>query len=149
MMLKIVVDALFKSIVLITLILQESSCLYSCVDLFLCICYWAIVDANIADPFLIEVDQIFHLACPASPIFYDNYYKRNWNAQYFNCIARSQSSIWLQQVCLSFDPNYQVLPWQVSIVLWDFYLIYSFQMVYCLYNGKSKLLYLCCKTKAK
>ena len=28
------------------------------------------IHADVTEPLLIEVDQIYHLACPASPIFY-------------------------------------------------------------------------------
>ena len=28
--------------------------------------------ADVTEPFLVEVDEIYHLACPASPVFYQN-----------------------------------------------------------------------------
>ena len=32
--------------------------------------YYGLFSADVTEPLLVEVDRIYHLACPASPIFY-------------------------------------------------------------------------------
>lgn len=43
---------------------------FSMNDLLTVFCSLFFNFADVTDPLLVEVDQIYHLACPASPIFY-------------------------------------------------------------------------------
>lgn len=51
---------------------NELSCMgavyeVSCME---CCACGAVCGADVTEPLLVEVDQIYHLACPASPVFY-------------------------------------------------------------------------------
>ena len=59
-----------RSFLLFSPLKFNTSCLHSVQMVFIFLIFWVCFLADVTEPLLIEVDQIYHLACPASPIFY-------------------------------------------------------------------------------